>query len=112
VEPLVCLAEDLACTTGHGCMEALVKRLKMLFEEFRPEPKLILLYYRKRNVPGLGAGVFWPNFREPRTITINPTAWERLKKRAAVYQFLPSEGFFLTGQAPEPTPAPASAVSV
>ena len=108
VEPLVCLAEDLACTAGHSCMGTLVQRLKVLFGELLPDTQLILLYFKKRNVPGMGAGVFWRDFREPRVFTVNLTAWERVKRRGAVFQFTPGESFFLTGQAADPTSAPAS----
>jgi hypothetical protein len=106
-EPLVCLAEDNACTVGHNCMESLVRRLKLVFEELLPQAQLILLYFRKRNVPGLGAGVFWRDFREPRVFTVNPRAWERVKRRGVVFQFVPGESFFLTGKAPEPEPVSA-----
>jgi len=101
VEPLVCLRDD-SCPVNHSCMLHLVNRLKVLFHEIVPQAELILLYFRKRNTEGLGAGVFWKDFREPRVFTVNPKAWERVKIRGATYQFLPSESFFLTGRAPSP----------
>lgn len=103
-EPLICLASD-SCPVNHNCMETLVRRLKMIFGEITPQADLILLYFRKRNVPGLGAGVFWKDFREPRVITMNPLAWARVKTRGDAFQFLPGETFFLSGQAPPPEEA-------
>lgn len=102
IEPLICLAEDMACTVGHACMDTAVRRLKMLFSEIVPTAELILLYYRKRCVPGIGAGVFWKDFREPRIITVNPKSWERVKFRGVAFQFSPSESFFLSGQSEKP----------
>lgn len=100
-EPLICIRDD-SCPVNHGCMASLVRRIKMLFEEIVPQAELIILYFRKRNVPGLGAGVFWKDFREPRVITVNQQAWERVKFRGTTFQFLPSESFFLSGRGPEP----------
>jgi hypothetical protein len=100
VEPLLCLKEDV-CHVGKGCMDTLAKRIKVLFD-LLPKADLILLYYKKRNVPGMGAGVFWRDFSAPRVITLNLKAWERLKLRGSVYQLQPEDGFFLSGQAPQP----------
>jgi hypothetical protein len=99
IEPLVCLAEDASCLVGRNCMEHLVKRIKVLFEEIVPTANLMVVYFRKRNKPGLGAGIFWRDFREPRVITMNPRAWERIKLRGGAFQFMPSREFFLTGNA-------------
>lgn len=101
IEPAICIAEDAACTVGKNCMETLAKRLKVLFDELLVDTDLILLYYRKRNLPGIGAAIFWRSFEEPRLITVNPTAWEKIKKRGSVYQFTPGPSFFLTGKAPD-----------
>lgn len=106
IEPMVCLAETAACTVGKNCMETLAKRLKVLYEEVLTDVDLILLYYRKRNLPGIGAAVFWRSFEEPRIITVNPTSWARIKNRGAVYQFTPGPSFFLTGRAPDAVPTP------
>lgn len=97
IEPLVCLREDNACTVGKSCMEVLAKRLYVLFEEVCPQSDMILLYYKKRNFVGIGAGVFDRRFENPRTITMNPSAWELIKGRGIVYQFDPSRDFFLSG---------------
>ena len=58
IEPLVCMREDYACTVGKGCLDTLAKRIFILFEEVCANADLIILYYRKRNVQGLGAGLF------------------------------------------------------
>lgn len=99
-EPLLCLRED-SCPGNHNCMETLAKRLKIMFD-LLSHADLILLYYKKRNIPGMGAGVFWKDFRDPRTITMNPKAWARLKLRGKVLQFQPDESFFLSGRSPDP----------
>ena len=102
VEPLVCLREDNICHVGHNCMENLLRRLHALFDEVVPEAELILLYYAKRNVPGIGAGVFWSDFQTPRVIDVNSGGWEQLKRRSELYKFDPSPSFFLTGKSLEP----------
>lgn len=105
VEPLVCIRED-ACHVGHNCMDTLARRLHALFEEVVPQyVNLILLYFKKRNVKGIGAGVFWRDFRTPRVITMNPGGWARVKIRGEIFKFTPGESFFLSGRAapPEPT---------
>jgi len=80
-------------------MDVLCKRLKILFEDFLPNVDLILLYY-KRGDDGIGAGVFWRDFREPRTITVNPSGWNRIKQRSRLFEFSPEPGFFLGAQPP------------
>ena len=102
IEPLVCLQEDRSCTAGKGCMGVLVKRLHALFEEVCFSADMIVLYFRKRNFHGLGAGVFDRGLEAPRVITMNPSAWGMIKDRGNVYQFHPSGDFFLTGSAAPP----------
>jgi hypothetical protein len=102
IEPLACLVEDMGCTVGRNCMETLCKRLYVLFAEICTSSDLILLYFRKRNYTGLGSGVFWPNLEDAKVITMNPTAWERLKNSGNVYRFDPSRDFFLTGMSAPP----------
>ena len=106
IEPLVCIRED-ACHVGHNCMEILAHRLQALFTEVMPQyVNLILLYYKKRNVEGIGAGVFWRDFRTPRVITMNPGGWKRVKLRGEVFRFTPGETFFLSGRAAPPEAEP------
>lgn len=103
VEPLVCVRDD-TCPVNHNCMEALAKRVYILFEEVLPASKMIVLYFKKRNIPGIGGCIFWRTMSEPRVITINPFAWNKVKQRGTVYEFSPGPAFFLTGQAAEPQP--------
>lgn len=110
VEPLMCLREDNSCHVGRNCMETLAQRLRVMFEEVlepvdgAPSVDLIVLYYRKRaNIDSLGAGVFWRDFNNLRIITVNQAGWDYVKLRGSVYQFNPSESFFLTGKSPPPT---------
>jgi hypothetical protein len=102
IDPLMCLLEDNACTVGKNCIETIVKRLHVLFQEILPGVNVIVLYYKKRGGTGVGAGIFWKDMREPRVITVNPFAWQKIKQRGAVYQFQPNSSFFLTGQASPP----------
>lgn len=102
IEPLVCLQENNACTVGKSCMETLCKRLYVLFQEVCAGCDLIILYYKKRNYDGIGAGVFWSNLEQVRVINVNPFAWARIKRHGNIYQFDPSQEFFLTGQAAPP----------
>jgi hypothetical protein len=102
VEPLICLLQNGACHVGHNCMDTLAKRVSMIFNEVLPSIDLMVLYYRKRNLPGMGAGIFWRDFREPRVITVNPRSWERLKQRGQTFEFSPDSSFFLTGRSATP----------
>lgn len=112
IEPVVCLRETAACTVGHNCMENLVKRIRTLFEEVLDGVELLVLYFKKRNMPGMGAAIFWRDFREPRVITVNPGAWKKIKDRGWVYQFVPGSSFFLSGQASNATPTSAQDTSL
>ena len=103
VEPLICVRED-SCPTNHNCMETLAKRVHILFEEVLPGSKMIVLYFKKRNIPGIGGCIFWRTMAEPRVITVNPFAWNKVKQRGTVYEFSPGPSFFLTGRAAEPQP--------
>ena len=100
VEPMLCLSG--VCPTNRNCMETLAKRVFVLFKEVLPTAQLIILYYRKRNLPGIGGSVFWRNMREPRNITINPWGWKSVKSRSKIFKFEPGPQFYLTGSAPPP----------
>jgi hypothetical protein len=102
IEPLVCMREDNACTVGKNCMDVLAKRVYILFEEVCLDADVVILYYRKRNIQGMGAGVFDREFKNPRIITMNPSGWNMVKRRGNIYQFDPSQDFFLSGQAAPP----------
>lgn len=100
-EPMYCMTGD--CPVNHNCMEALSKRVFVLFQEILPQAKLMVLYYRKRNTPSsIGGTLFWRDMSEPRNITINPYGWARIKQRGNVYQFHPPTSFFITGRAATP----------
>ena len=102
IEPLICLREERACHVNYNCMEIIAKRIRLMFDEFLQNADLTVLYFRKRNIEGLGAGVFWRDFREPRVITMNPTAWSKIKQRGNLYQFYPEPSFFLSGKSANP----------
>ena len=97
LESLVCIRAD-ACHAGHNCMETLTKRLHVIFDDLLPSVELIFLYFKKLGDLGMGAGVFWRDFREPRVITVNPKGWHRIKRCGDVYKFTPEPGFFLSGR--------------
>jgi hypothetical protein len=97
LEPLVCLRENV-CHVGRNCMDTLVRRVHTLFGELLPTVQVLVLYFRKRTRPGYGAGLFWRDLREPRVITMNSYAWKTVCSRGRVYQYTPSESFYLTGR--------------
>jgi len=107
-EPMLCMSSD-SCPGNKNCMETLAKRVWTLFADVLPEVKLIILYYRKRNLPGIGGTLFWRSMKEPRNLTINPSAWARVKSRGFVYQLGPSPSFWLTGRTAPPEEVPLAA---
>ena len=98
IEPLVCLQEDNACSVGSNCMETLVRRLHMLFEEVVPTAELVILYFKSRNDKHIRAGVFYRNLKDFRIITMNPFGWKAIKQRGKIFKFTPTQNFFLTGK--------------
>ena len=102
-EPMCCVRDD-SCPVNHNCMEILAKRIWVMFEEVLPHARMIILYYRKRNIPGIGGCVFFRTMHEPRVITINPWGWNQVKRRGTIYEFTPGPSFFLTGKAEAPIP--------
>lgn len=94
--PLRCIADD-GCPRNQNCMEKLARRLQYVFDTFK-DVKTILLYFRWRDRPGSHrAGVFWRDMREPRYITFNVFAWEKLKKIGQAYEWtIPDELFLQT----------------
>lgn len=101
VEPMFCMQGN--CPVNKNCMQALSQRVYVLFEEVLPRADLLILYYRKRNLPhSIGGTLFWRDMREPRNITINPYGWTNIKRRGQVYQFHPPVSFFITGRAEMP----------
>jgi len=109
LEPLLCLLEDNACHVNQNCMEKLVKRLHVLFEEVMHGIDLILLYYRQRAVvDSIGCGIFWRNLRDFKIATINRSAWAMIKNRGNVFQFQPATEFYLSGAASAPPEEPES----
>ena len=111
IEPLMCLTEDNACHVGQNCMDILAKRLMVLFKEVLQSTDLILLYFKKRGVYGMGTGIFWRDFKTPRVITVNPYAWRKIKATGQIFQFMPESEFFLSGKAKEPEPQDNNAAS-
>lgn len=101
IDPLICLREN-SCHVGSSCMQTIGNRLQALFDTILPKwVQLVLLYYKKQC--GLGAGVFWRDFREPYIITMNSGAWARVKLRSEIYKFLPGNSFYLTGSSEKPS---------
>ena len=76
-------------------MEKLAKRVKHIFDTFE-RTELLILYFKYRDHPTrLRAGVFWRDLREPRLITMNPYAWEKLKEIGTVYEYTLPDVLFL-----------------
>ena len=93
IPPLICLREN-SCTVGRNCMESLVPRIHKLFDILDRNIKLILLYYRYPNSERLGAGVFWKDLTEPRSIILNPHGWRLIKSRSEIFKFIPEKDFY------------------
>ncbi len=98
IEVATCIKDIGNCHVNHNCFEILFKRVKILFNEtVVPGTSLIVLYFRKFVVPGLGAVVFDRQFDkiEPRWITMNPSGWNKLKSYSDIYSFQATSEFFL-----------------
>lgn len=102
MEQLQCFIDS--CHVGANCMEKLAGRVKVLFDAF-PRTELIYLYYKRRSDGRLRAGLFWSDFREPRLISMNRGAWDRLKVHGQVFAFTPPSGFYgiVSGTSPAPS---------
>lgn len=97
LEVATCI-KNMDCHVNHNCFEILFKRVNILFNETVVHgTSIILLYFRKVGVPGLGAVVFDRQFDkvEPRWITMNPSAWNKVKNYSEVYSFKTNSEFFL-----------------
>lgn len=81
---LMCLKTD--CPRNANCMEKLAKRVKAIFDSF-PNAQLLILYYKYRDSKSLKAGVFWREMDEPKLITMNPGAWEKMKELGVIYEW-------------------------
>lgn len=90
LHPLICLKSS--CPRNANCMEHLAKIVKFIFDRFEAA-QLLFLYFSYRDLPGSQrAGVFWRDMRDPRYITFNRSAWEKLKKMGTVYELnIPNE---------------------
>ena len=96
-----------SCHVSANCMERLVRRVKPMFDTF-PTVDLIYLHYRRRSDNRMRAGLFWRDVREPRLLSVNTYAWERMKTYGQVFIYEPPPGFYGIGAeargsaAPEP----------
>lgn len=89
LHPLKCLIDS--CHRNQNCMETLAHRVKYVFDQW-PSVDVLVLYFRYRDFPTKHrAGVFGRDMGEPRYITFNPYAWEKIKTKGVVYEWdLPS----------------------
>ncbi len=70
-------------------------RVKYIFDTF-PSADLLLLYFRYHDFPKKHrSGVFTRNLDEPRYITFNPHAWEKIKSMGTVYEWNLPDSLFL-----------------
>lgn len=91
--PFICLFSS--CHRNSNCMEKLAKRVKYIFDVFT-EASLLFLYFRYRNDPDRQkAGVFWRDMTEPRLITMNPYAWNKMKEIGIVYEWDLPQDFYM-----------------
>ena len=95
LHPFFCLVSN--CFRNANCMGKLATRIKYIFDQW-PKAQLLILYFSYQDRPGSQrAGLFWRDMREPRYITMNRTAWVKLKKMGIVYEWgLPAELFLGT----------------
>lgn len=85
LHPLICYLGP--CHRAQNCQEKIAKRVLVIFEAF-PEAQLLLLYFTYRDKPGsYRAGVYWRDMREPRYITFNRAAWEKMKEVGELYEW-------------------------
>jgi hypothetical protein len=92
LHPLFCLKSN--CPRNANCMGKLAHRVKYVFDQW-PKAQLLILYFSYPDQPGSQrAGLFWRDMREPRYITMNRTAWVKLKKMGTIYKWqMPAELF-------------------
>ena len=76
-------------------MPTLTKRIHTLFDQVIPYVDMVVLYFKRRNTSGLSAAIFWRDFRDPKIITVNKMAFQKLQKYGQVFEFHPDVGFFL-----------------
>lgn len=93
VFPLRCLQDD-GCPRNQNCMGTIARRVKYVFDTFE-DAHVLLLYFTYPDRPGVHrAGVFSREMDEPRYISFNPYAWEKVKQIGQVYRWeLPNELF-------------------
>src|SRR5438067_346298 len=95
LHPLICLIDS--CHRNQNCADAILKRCRFFFDKF-PKSELILTYFRYRDHPkSIRAGVWFkqlllddaqfnPLIHSPRLITINPSAFEKMKELGKIYE--------------------------
>lgn len=102
VEPLQCFKEE--CPANQNCGELIAKKVYYLFEEVLDDTTVqLILYFKKRNqryysktqgwVDSLGACVFYKDMREPELITMNRSAFYKLRDQGIKMSWLPSDEF-------------------
>ena len=93
--PFICLKNN-DCHVGMNCMLTLANRVKYIFDQFKGVG-LLFLYFSYPDRPGSQrAGVFWRDFdkKEPKYMTFNRAAWERIKLQGDIYKWsLPNDLF-------------------
>lgn len=94
--PLQCLRTS--CPKNQACMDVLARRVKYLFDNVVPSAGLLILYYTWIDHPSkIRAGVFFPDFREPRQITCRRAMFTRYKNEGDVFAWEPTKEFYLLG---------------
>ena len=107
IDPLMCLSVENSCHHNHNCMETLVKRVHVLFQEVLPAVEVLVLYFKRWDDSRFGAGVFWRDLRAPRVISINKWAFKYVQGRGQIFSFKPNSSFFLGSNVAPPTPEEA-----
>lgn len=83
--PLQCLASS--CPKNQTCMDTLARRVKYLFDNFLDTDVLLLYYTYRDKINSYRSAIFTRELEEPRLITFNRSAWQKLKNIGTVYQW-------------------------
>jgi hypothetical protein len=80
-------------------MSTLANRVKYIFDTF-VNARLLFLYFSYRDFPNKQrAGIFTKELDEPRYITFNLHAWEKVKSLSTIYEWSLPDSVFLASSA-------------
>ena len=93
LSPLFCLRND-HCPANNGCMDILAKRLNYLFTRVVPNARQIIAYFKYPDRPdSLRAGIFTRDMKEPTTMTLNRSAFQKFQREGEVFSWTPTSEY-------------------